>query len=316
MVLIKHDVPAGVEYAYVDHTIAERPGRMLETATTSTGQAEHPVPLTGRQYLRQLEGQRQEKFAEAARRGIYVPEDRSIPGRGLKDVESRTKDLVDVGRRVKLLQYAIKDMDQFGLAKPDKLPELVLVGDQSAGKASLLESLGRDFPRHPRVRMRDYVLENEISELNTKIRAQREKLEAEQSAAPINQHGVQSQVPGSSSLSKFESMSPDGQVQYVLQLEAWKQEKLSLASSRTPPYEKEKDYQLQLEVLELDNKRRLLQARFSPDAKRAYEKAKIAVAPSPSVSENPPELDEYYLCQTCGNVEKREGMENLIHDTE
>lgn len=46
-----------------------------------------------------------------------------------------------VGKNVKILVDAISDLREFDLSHVVELPELVLVGDQSAGKSSLMSAL-------------------------------------------------------------------------------------------------------------------------------------------------------------------------------
>lgn len=64
---------------------------------------------------------------------------RSEPGQGLEIV----------GKKVKLLVDAIEDLRKLGLRALDTvLPELVLVGDQSAGKSSLMGAIAEiNLPR-------------------------------------------------------------------------------------------------------------------------------------------------------------------------
>lgn len=70
----------------------------------------------------------------------------SVPIRGTQSTQTGSDVAVQngldiVGSRVKELLLAMKDLDHHGIDHNVPLPKIVVVGDQSAGKSSLIEAI-------------------------------------------------------------------------------------------------------------------------------------------------------------------------------
>ncbi|CZR52308.1 related to interferon-induced GTP-binding protein Mx2 [Phialocephala subalpina] len=139
----------------------EREIESIDLSFSDEYEEEPPAPSNVRSYHGHPADERYSSVADREFRSLsgpsrhpqYHPEPRPSPSRRLTsrshpsntrtemNISPPSQGMEFVGRHVKVLVDAISDLRNFGLDHVVELPELVLVGDQSAGKSSLMSAL-------------------------------------------------------------------------------------------------------------------------------------------------------------------------------